>query len=605
MDYIKLRKELLMRTAKYHRAVDNLYDSALERIAKLFVDIDIDGTEPFSFDRYGKFNSVDEIMSQLEKHVQSLVDDSIRKEFAKSYHNVDALIDEVVKGEVSERIVKRLSPKIASNVAANTFIKATASGNITASTKVWNGAVLGQMESAVHDAMLEGMPAARMATHIKQFLDQPDEFFRRYRIKVGEDASGKSMYGRKWKKRLTLADGSHKWTDADPRDYPVGKGVYHSSYRNALRYAGTSTNIAYRTADYQRYQDLPFVIGIEIKTSQTNHTVSDICDELKGKYPKDFKWTGWHPNCRCYQVPILAKQSEVDEMVDDILDGGDGTNVKCKGVVTDTPTNFKAWLQKNADRYKLAEANGTLPYFIRDNRASCSLRNMMSMDGVSFFGISELSDEQKRFVVQNIDFLCRDKDVFGKKINIVFSKSLANGVLMQIDDNVLSISTIQYKLKSGQVFCQSDKLISAFKKLNNRQELSFFEEYSIETLFHEGLHSKAKGLVYIKQGSFQEVIMEVCTQLYAREKYDLILRKFGVRAVNKDLIRDNGLGYHDTCIALRPLFKKNNTLQLGELKGVALETIDGYEFLLNRLSKGMTREKAENALIRILQSRVV
>lgn len=420
MDYNTIRKELLVRTAKYIREVDDLYDSALKKVARLFVDVDIDETEPFSFDRYGKFQQVDEIMTTLEKRIQSIVEEGIKKEFAKSYRNIDELIDEVVKGEVSERIVKRLSPKITSNVAAKTYIKATASGNITASTKVWNGAVLGQMESAVHDAMLEGMPAARMATHIKQFLEQPDEFFRRYRIKVGEDASGKSMYGRKWKKRITLPDGSHKWKDADPRDYPSGKGVYHSSYKNALRYASTSTNIAYRTGDYQRYQDLPFVIGIEIKTSQTNHNVSDICDELKGKYPKDFKWTGWHPNCRCYQVPILAKQSEVDEMVDDILDGGDGTNVKCDGVVTKLPSNFKDWVLNNVSRLIQSEKAGTTPYFIRDNlgaelsktiqRAKNALRNYNSF----YSEISALSSMAKR---NGLDFDDSDLSYFfnGKK----------------------------------------------------------------------------------------------------------------------------------------------------------------------------------------------
>ncbi|MBQ0161086.1 MAG: hypothetical protein KBT28_10780 [Bacteroidales bacterium] len=363
----ELRLELLRRTEKYARKADNLYDDACSAIAKLLVPIDIDPNEPFSFERYDLFQKVDEIMEKLEKDIQNVVESGIRNEFKTSYHNVDALIDEVVGVDKKERIVKRLSPKISAKVAAQTFINNTKSGNITASTRVWNGATLGQMECAVHDAIIEGMPASRMATNIKQFLNEPDNFFRRYRVKTGTDASGKSMYGRKWKKRITLADGSHKWKDADPNDYPTGQGVYHSSYRNALRYARTSTNIAYRTSDYERYQELPFVIGIEIKLSGTNHQVSDICDELQGKYPKDFKWTGWHPNCRCYQVPILAKQSEVDEMVDDILDGGDGTNVKCKGEVTDVPPQFNKWLKKNKARYTLSDSKGTLPYFIKDN----------------------------------------------------------------------------------------------------------------------------------------------------------------------------------------------------------------------------------------------
>jgi hypothetical protein len=60
--------------------------------------------------------------------------------------------------------------------------------------------------------------------------------------------------------------------------------------QDARRLAATETNIAYRTADYTRWQDLDFVVGIEIKLSN-NHTLNgiafrDICDELKGLYPK-------------------------------------------------------------------------------------------------------------------------------------------------------------------------------------------------------------------------------------------------------------------------------------------------------------------------------
>ena len=44
------------------------------------------------------------------------------------------------------------------------------------------------------------------------------------------------------------------------------------------------------TADYERWQQLDFVVGIEIKLSN-NHTLNgmpftDICDKLKGRYPK-------------------------------------------------------------------------------------------------------------------------------------------------------------------------------------------------------------------------------------------------------------------------------------------------------------------------------
>lgn len=152
--------------------------------------------------------------------------------------------------------------------------------------------------------------------------------------------------------------------DADPRDYPVGQGVYHSSYKNALRYTRTTTNIAYRTADYERYQTEDFVLGIDIRiTAGPDHT-EDICDTLQGRYPKEFKWVGWHPQCRCIQTPVLATVEEVNAMADAIMQGRDPSEVAVQGRVTDVPDNYKQWLKDNANRIKSAKE---LAYFLRDN----------------------------------------------------------------------------------------------------------------------------------------------------------------------------------------------------------------------------------------------
>jgi len=54
--------------------------------------------------------------------------------------------------------------------------------------------------------------------------------------------------------------------------------------------------MAYRTAEQTRW-----CVGYEIKLSQS-YPWHDACDTLAGKYPKTFKWTGWHP-------PIIARES--------------------------------------------------------------------------------------------------------------------------------------------------------------------------------------------------------------------------------------------------------------------------------------------------------
>lgn len=157
--------------------------------------------------------------------------------------------------------------------------------------------------------------------------------------------------------------------------------MYRSSYKNARRLAATETNIAYHTADYLRWQQLDFVVGIRVELSN-NHTLNgrpfhDICDELsaprgsnntggRGCYPKDFKFTGWHPLCRCHALTILKTDDEIAEDTRRIL-AGEPTDTGSVNRVDDVPQEFKEWVDSNAGRITGAANRGTLPYFIRDN----------------------------------------------------------------------------------------------------------------------------------------------------------------------------------------------------------------------------------------------
>ena len=207
-----------------------------------------------------------------------------------------------------------------------------------------------------------------MTRDLRQYLQHPDKLFRRVRDEHG---------------LLKLSQAA--------KDFHPGRGVYRSSYMNARRLAATETNIAYRTADHLRWQKMDFVVGIEIVLSN-NHTIrlqpgektsdlpgqmradgtpkanavrtlTDICDTLAGRYPKDFKFTGWHPHCRCHAVTILKTEEEMARDTKRILDGRQ-PSADSANAVTDTPEAFKNWVEDNRDRIKHASS---VPYFIRDN----------------------------------------------------------------------------------------------------------------------------------------------------------------------------------------------------------------------------------------------
>ena len=207
-----------------------------------------------------------------------------------------------------------------------------------------------ELELALDLGLGEGKSAAGMSRDVRQYLINPDKLFRRVRDKHGA---------------LHLS----KKAEA----YHPGRGVYRSSYKNALRMTATETNMAYHTADYEAWKGMPLVKGIRIELSN-NHTVLnakgqrvpffDMCDELQGVYPKDFKFTGWHPFCRCFAVPITASWDEIEAMWEAENRGEDISDYHFADEVHSMPDSFKSWIKKNDERIKRAK---NMPYFIKDN----------------------------------------------------------------------------------------------------------------------------------------------------------------------------------------------------------------------------------------------
>ena len=225
-------------------------------------------------------------------------------------------------------------------VKADAFNNRVVNG-MNLSDRVWNitDSFYEDLRMAVDEGMKSGKSAQSLSREVRQLLKEPGNLYRRVRNRYGKLVPSKRMRRKK-----------------------TGKGVYKSSYKNALRLAGTETNIAYRTADHERWNALPFVEGIEISVSHTNHTVPDICDELAGVYPKSFKFVGWHPHCRCYAVAKLPSVEDYEKYREAMANGTDDEFEFDE--VTELPDNFKEWYANNEDKINSAK---NVPYFIQDN----------------------------------------------------------------------------------------------------------------------------------------------------------------------------------------------------------------------------------------------
>ena len=130
-----------------------------------------------------------------------------------------------------------------------------------------------------------------------------------------------------------------------------------------MRVTRTETNMAYRRADHERWQQMDFVLGIKIELSN-QHPVTDICDFVQGDYPKDFVFDGWHPQCFCYATPILISEDEMAK-VSEAFARGETYTPKGK-MVTDTPKGFKKWVKDHKEQIQGAK---NPPYWVKNNKA--------------------------------------------------------------------------------------------------------------------------------------------------------------------------------------------------------------------------------------------
>lgn len=329
--------------AKRAKKVSSLYDAAVKRLTQAAAPslFDADKEKEFHFEDFPALKrEMDALMQDLYSSLQTNIEDGDEESWTLANTKNDAMVESVIgKAKLPKQTVQAWKhPHLE---ALNAFIDRKEAG-MGLSKRVWNltQQFKDEMELALELGMGEGKSAAELSRDIRQYLKEPNKLFRRVRDKSGA-------------LRLSKAAAA----------YHPGRGVYRSSYKNALRMTATENNMAYRTADHTRWQALPFVLGIEVRISN-NHPIPDICDELAGRFPVEFKFTGWHPWCRCYAVSILAKQEEMDAYTKALIAGDDVSDWHFTGKVEEMPTEFTKWMKDNESRIAKAKS---MPYFIKDN----------------------------------------------------------------------------------------------------------------------------------------------------------------------------------------------------------------------------------------------
>lgn len=343
------------KTRQYARQVERLYNTACDEIARAAGRITTPEDGVFSFDDFpATRRQAEGILSRLTKKVEAVITTGTRTEWQAACDKSDAFLGSILR-------TSRLTPEEAEkyqarNLEALQAFQQRKAGGLGLSQRVWKYTeeFKTALELGIDVAVGEGRSAQQLSRDLRQYLQQPDKLFRRVRDKGGN-------------LRLSKA----------AKMYHPGQGVYRSAAKNAERLARTEVNMAYREAEYLRWQQLDFVVGFRVMLSN-NHTttdskgkkvpLTDICDELAGDYPKTFKFLGWHPQCRCFVVPIM---SDYDEYNNDranrlkaIVRGKTYKSLPSRRTVRDVPAAFRSHIEAIADRSKNWKA---MPYYIRDN----------------------------------------------------------------------------------------------------------------------------------------------------------------------------------------------------------------------------------------------
>ena len=309
----------------------------------------VDKSVPFVLSKYPLIQKrVDAVLKKLAKRVNMAVVNGVKSAWTLANQKNNELC-RLVFGSMLGQLTKEQERRYftSNDNALQAFLQRKVKG-MNLSDRVWDYSDMcrTQIEATLELGIKTGEGAAQMATDLKTYLKYPDKLFRRVRG----------------------ADGKLHLSKAAAAFRP-GQGVYRSSYQNAYRLARTETNMAYRTSDHMRHTQLDFIVGIEIHLSNNHtclgrdgkpHPFKDICDDLKGRYPKWFDFKGWHPACRCFVTTILKTDEEIERDMDGI-DRGSVNEVK------EMPPQWKDWLDKNRERVDFSAAMGRLPYFLADN----------------------------------------------------------------------------------------------------------------------------------------------------------------------------------------------------------------------------------------------
>lgn len=345
----KTYKELSKRLAGYMMQVRMIYDRLNEKAASIVESVGYDGSVEFSFADYPEVKrDLQLLQRRFVGDMQSLIYSGTSTEWKNSNLFQDLVARKALRYYRAQVDGEMFKHYYQANSAQLKAFQRRRERGLNLSVKLWNQSQVykDSLEATISTAIENGMSAVTLSKRISKYLNDWPSLQADYKEKFGKATN-----------------------------------CYDCEYRS-IRLARNEINIAYRTAEQLRWQQFDFILGYKIKLSGS-HPRYDICDDMVGGYPKDFKYVGWHPSCLCYTVPIVMSEEEY----------WSDNRKNSPNMVTSPPDSFSKWIYDNDKRINEAESRGTLPYWVRDNK---KFVNSSAKYGYESLTLAEIENKLKR-----------------------------------------------------------------------------------------------------------------------------------------------------------------------------------------------------------------
>lgn len=351
--------------AVYNKRLGRLYSDYVKKLTSLGYGEDVlEDDALFNFDNFPQLKArLNDIFNDYYQNSLLCYKSSITDGVALAYNH-----DEMVIGGYSVLTDKAI--RVARDTAAATFIanRLKTKNGLNLSQIIWNYCQQTKsefemaMSNTIADGIKKGSSAEEVGKSIRKYLNDPDMMYRRYHtIKVQKNGKKKDVVT--WRRRRII-DGKVRFIE-EPLE-KVGMGIYRSARKNALRVARTEINSAYHKARNERWQNEPFVIGQYIHVSP-QHNIDDICNDLEGRYPKDYVWISWHAQCICTSDPITIQGEEKKAFYKRLMAGEDMSNYVSPFAVLTMPEKYNQYIKDNSEAIVKAGMKGKLAWHLQDN----------------------------------------------------------------------------------------------------------------------------------------------------------------------------------------------------------------------------------------------